>query len=69
MSVSEEATKMAALLQALSNPNTEAIRAAEAELKPILKDPRSVPALIEILSTGGPEVCKHLLLSTTFDPK
>lgn len=55
MSVSEDAAKMAALLSTLSNPNTEAIRAAEVELKPILKDPRSVPALMEILSSGGTE--------------
>jgi len=57
MSASEAATKMAALLSTLSNPNTEAIRAAEAELKPILKHPGSVPALMEILSSSGTEVC------------
>ena len=57
MSLSEDATKLATLLSALSNPNTNAIREAEAELKPILKDPRSVPALMEVLSTGGEEVC------------
>jgi HEAT repeat protein len=44
---------MATLLSALTQPNTEAIRSAEAELKPILKDPRSVPALMEILSATG----------------
>lgn len=51
--MSQEATQMATLLSALTQPNTEAIRSAEAELKPILKDPRSVPALMEILSATG----------------
>jgi len=40
---------MAALLAALTQPDTEAIRQAEVALKPILKDPRCVPALVEIL--------------------
>jgi len=51
--MSEEAAQMATLLSALTQPNTEAIRTAEAQLKPILKDPRSVPALMEILSANG----------------
>lgn len=54
--MSEDAAKLATLLSALTQPNTEAIRAAEAELKPILKDPRCVGALTEILAAGGPEV-------------
>jgi hypothetical protein len=40
---------MASLLTALTQPDTEAIRQAETALKPILKDRRSVPALVEIL--------------------
>ena len=62
--MSQEATQMATLLSALTQPNTEAIRSAEAELKPILKDPRSVPALMEILSaTGDAQVCDHSFFS------
>lgn len=47
--LSADATSMAGLLTALTQPDTEAIRQAEVALKPILKDPRSVPALVEIL--------------------
>lgn len=47
--LSADATSMASLLTALTQPDTEAIRQAEIALKPILKDPRSVPALVEIL--------------------
>eukprot|EP00535_Pseudo-nitzschia_heimii_P006126 CAMPEP_0197184934 /NCGR_PEP_ID=MMETSP1423-20130617/10893_1 /TAXON_ID=476441 /ORGANISM="Pseudo-nitzschia heimii, Strain UNC1101" /LENGTH=1071 /DNA_ID=CAMNT_0042635885 /DNA_START=109 /DNA_END=3324 /DNA_ORIENTATION=- len=47
--LSSDATSMANLLTALTQPDTEAIRQAEIALKPILKDPRSVPALVEIL--------------------
>jgi len=41
----------------LTQPDTEAIRQAEIALKPILKDPRSVPALVEILKARETQVC------------
>ena len=36
-------------LTALTHPDTNAIRAAEANLKPMLKDPRCIEALMEVL--------------------
>ncbi len=54
--LSADATSMAGLLTALTQPDTEAIRQAEVALKPILKDPRSVPALVEILKAKDTQV-------------
>ncbi|VEU34977.1 unnamed protein product [Pseudo-nitzschia multistriata] len=47
--LSADAVSMAALLAALTQPDTEGIRQAEVALKPILKDNRCVPAFVEIL--------------------
>ena len=59
--LSADATSMAGLLTALTQPDTEAIRQAEGALKPILKDPRSVPALVEILKAKDTQVgCSDL---------
>ena len=55
--LSADATSMAGFLTALTQPDTEAIRQAEIALKPILKDPRSVPALVEILKARETQVC------------
>ena len=54
--LSADATSMAGLLTALTQPDTEAIRQAELALKPILKDPRSVPALVEIVKAKDTQV-------------
>eukprot|EP00547_Thalassionema_nitzschioides_P001876 CAMPEP_0194200314 /NCGR_PEP_ID=MMETSP0156-20130528/969_1 /TAXON_ID=33649 /ORGANISM="Thalassionema nitzschioides, Strain L26-B" /LENGTH=1071 /DNA_ID=CAMNT_0038925291 /DNA_START=70 /DNA_END=3285 /DNA_ORIENTATION=- len=53
MASQEDVSQMASLLLALTQPNTETIRQAEVALKPILKDPRSVPALFEIIKGRG----------------
>lgn len=47
---------MANLLVVLTQPDTQAIRQAEANLKPLLKDPRCVPALVEILKARDTQV-------------
>jgi hypothetical protein len=49
VSSSEEARQLGSLLLALTQPDTNTIRQAEQALKPLLKDSRSVPALVEIL--------------------
>ena len=54
--LSADATSMASLLAALTQPDTEAIRQAEVALKPFLKDPRCVPALVEILKAKETQV-------------
>eukprot|EP00536_Pseudo-nitzschia_multiseries_P014497 jgi/Psemu1/262211/estExt_Genewise1Plus.C_7140005 len=53
---------IAPYLQALTQPNTEAIRQAEAALKQILKDARCVPVLIEIIKANGTqdEATRHV---------
>lgn len=56
MPISEEAQQLAALLLALTQPDTQGIRQAEVALKPLLKDPRCVPALIEILKARNEQV-------------
>ncbi len=56
MSLSQDASNLAALLLNLTQPDTEAIRNAEKMLKPILKNPNSVPALFEVLSARGSQV-------------
>jgi hypothetical protein len=55
-SLSADAIAMANLLAVLTQPDTEAIRQAEMALKPILKDPRCVPALVEILKARDTQV-------------
>mmetsp|Transcript_37175 Transcript_37175/g.54715 ORF Transcript_37175/g.54715 Transcript_37175/m.54715 type:complete len:1080 (-) Transcript_37175:170-3409(-) len=57
-----DVAQMAELLAALTQPNTDAIRAAELTLKPILKDPRCVPALLEVLKGTGtqPAPVRHI---------
>ena len=52
----DTAAQIAALLNALTQPDTNAIRSAEVALKPLLKDARSVPALVEVLKGRGIQV-------------
>jgi hypothetical protein len=54
--MSADAAQLATLLAVLSQPDTEAIRQAEVALKPLLKDPRCVPALVEILKAKDTQV-------------
>ena len=54
--ISNDAAQLATFLAALSQPDTEAIRQAELALKPLLKDPRCVPALVEILKAKETQV-------------
>jgi len=63
--LSADATSMANLLSALTQPDTEAIRHAELALKPILKDPRCVPALVEILKAKETQVRAHFHFDRT----
>jgi ubiquinone biosynthesis protein UbiJ len=56
MTMSADASQLATLLSVLSQPDTEAIRQAEVALKPLLKDPRCVPALVEILKAKDTQV-------------
>jgi len=60
--LSSDAASLADLLVALTQPDTEAIRQAEASLKPVLKDPRCVPALVEILKAkdNQPPAVRHV---------
>jgi hypothetical protein len=60
MPLSEEAQQLAALLLALTQPDTQGIRQAEAALKPLLKDPRCVPALLEVLKARGEQVSHYM---------
>jgi hypothetical protein len=48
------------LLGALTQPNTETIRAAELALKPMLKDPRSVASLLTVLKTTKQAAIRHV---------
>jgi hypothetical protein len=56
MALSQDASQLANLLGVLTQPDTEAIRQAEQALKPLLKDPRCVPALVEILKAKTSQV-------------
>lgn len=56
MTSAEDVSQMASLMLALTQPDTETIRQAEATLKPILKDARCVPALLEVLKGRGVQV-------------
>ena len=49
MALSADAKTMADFLAALTHPDTNAIRQAEAALKPLLKRPECVPVLIEVI--------------------
>lgn len=57
MSLSQDALNLATLLIALTQPDTEGIRRAEATLKPILKNPNCIPALFEVLAARDSQVC------------
>lgn len=59
MALSADATQLSSLLAVLTQPDTEAIRQAEVALKPLLKDPRCVPALVEVLKAKESQV-SHL---------
>eukprot|EP00584_Thalassiosira_punctigera_P023117 CAMPEP_0172554952 /NCGR_PEP_ID=MMETSP1067-20121228/57275_1 /TAXON_ID=265564 ORGANISM="Thalassiosira punctigera, Strain Tpunct2005C2" /NCGR_SAMPLE_ID=MMETSP1067 /ASSEMBLY_ACC=CAM_ASM_000444 /LENGTH=1075 /DNA_ID=CAMNT_0013343439 /DNA_START=121 /DNA_END=3348 /DNA_ORIENTATION=- len=50
--LSADATQMASYLAALTQPDTNVIRQAELALKPILKNPECVPAMIEVIKAG-----------------
>jgi hypothetical protein len=69
MSLSQDAQNLASLLFNLTQPDTTAIRNAEAMLKPIWKNPNSVPALFEVLAARGIQVSlknddeSHVLIS------
>ena len=58
--MSSDAVQLANLLAVLTQPDTEAIRQAEVALKPLLKDPRSVPALVEILQSKDSQVSQKI---------
>ena len=62
MALSADATQLANLLGVLTQPDTEAIRQAEQALKPLLKDPRCVPALVEILKAKTTQVSPFRML-------
>ena len=59
MTNQEDVAHMASLMLALTQPDTETIRQAELALKPILKDARSVPALLEVIKARGIYVSKR----------
>ena len=60
MALSGDAAALATLLAALSQPDTEAIRQAEVALKPLLKDPRCVPAIVEIIKAKETQVSNQV---------
>ena len=60
MALSGDAAALANLLAALSQPDTEAIRQAEVALKPLLKDPRCVPAIVEIIKAKETQVSNQV---------
>ena len=56
-----EPAQFAALLTALSQPNTDTIRQAEAQLKPLLKVPANMMPLWAVVSdTNQPEAVRHV---------
>jgi HEAT repeat protein len=61
-SLSPAAAQMATYLAGLTQPDTLVIRQAEAALKPILKNPESVPAMIEVIKSGASqsEATRHV---------
>jgi hypothetical protein len=66
MALSGDAAQLASLLVCLTQPDTNAIRNAEKQLKPILKDSRSVPALFEVLSARANQVSFVLCASIPY---
>jgi len=48
-----DTAQISQLLAALTQPNTETIRAAEKALKPLLKDPRCVASLLDVLKASN----------------
>ena len=60
MALSADATQLSSLLSVLTQPDTEAIRQAEVALKPLLKDPRCVPALVEVLKAKESQVSSSI---------
>jgi hypothetical protein len=63
MALSPDATQLSTLLTNLTLPDTQAIRNAEIQIKPLLKHPNCVPALYEILSARGAQVRKIYFLN------
>lgn len=63
--MSADAVQLANLLAVLTQPDTEGIRQAEVALKPLLKDPRCVPALVEILKSNETQVSLHVVTRKT----
>jgi hypothetical protein len=61
-SLSPAAAQMATYLTGLTQPDTLVIRQAEVALKPILKNPECVPAMIEVIKSGSaqPEATRHV---------
>ena len=60
--LSTDAAQMANFLSALSQPDTNIIRQAEVALKPILKQPQCVPAMVEVIKaqTAQNEATRHV---------
>lgn len=60
--LSADASQMATYLAALSQPDTNIIRQAEVALKPILKQPQCVPAMVEVIKAQGvqAEATRHV---------
>lgn len=63
--MSNDAVQLANLLAVLTQPDTEGIRQAEIALKPLLKDPRCVPALVEILKAKDTQVSLDMVTKET----
>lgn len=62
MALSQDAANLSTILLNLTQPNTEVIKSAETMLKPILKNPNSIPALLEVLYARGsqPDAVRHV---------
>ena len=60
--LSADAAQMANYLAALTQPDTNIIRQAEVALKPILKQPQCVPAMVEVIKAQGTqnEATRHV---------
>ena len=60
--LSADAAQMATYLAALTQPDTNIIRQAEVALKPILKQPQCVPAMVEVIKAQGDqnEATRHV---------
>ena len=56
MASEQDVVQLATLLSALTQPNTDAIRSAEAALKPILKNPACIPALVKVVEAQSNQV-------------